>query len=303
MIVITTPTGQIGRQLLDAVLDSDTVAGGREKVRVIARDPSRLPARVRERVEVVPGSTDDPDVVGAACAGADSLFWLVPPNPRASSIPEHLLSFVRPVCRAITDQGVGRVVAISSLGRGVARAAGQISAIFAMDDLIESTGAHYRSVCPPGFMENLLHQVGAIRDQGVFFLPVSGDHAVPICATRDIAATAAGLLLDDSWSGQASVPILGPEDLSPHDQARIMTEVLGRPVRFQQVPGEAYHTTMVSRGISAAWAQGFVDMAAAVDRGIYDAVPRTAGTTAPTTFRQWCADVLRPAILAGPAAA
>ena len=41
MIVITTPTGQIGRQVLDRILDSG------EAVRVIARDPSRLPERVR----------------------------------------------------------------------------------------------------------------------------------------------------------------------------------------------------------------------------------------------------------------
>ena len=44
MIVITTPTGDIGRQVLDRVLDSG------QAVRVIARDPSRLPAaRARPR--------------------------------------------------------------------------------------------------------------------------------------------------------------------------------------------------------------------------------------------------------------
>jgi uncharacterized protein YbjT (DUF2867 family) len=43
MIVITAPTGQIGRQVLASVLD------GGEPVRVIARDPSRLPAHVRGR--------------------------------------------------------------------------------------------------------------------------------------------------------------------------------------------------------------------------------------------------------------
>jgi len=48
MIVITTPTGQIGRQVLDRILDSG------EAARVIARDPSRLPARVLARAEVVP---------------------------------------------------------------------------------------------------------------------------------------------------------------------------------------------------------------------------------------------------------
>jgi uncharacterized protein YbjT (DUF2867 family) len=37
MIVITTPTGQIGRQVLGNLLESG------EELRVIARDPSQLP--------------------------------------------------------------------------------------------------------------------------------------------------------------------------------------------------------------------------------------------------------------------
>jgi uncharacterized protein YbjT (DUF2867 family) len=50
MIVVTAPTGNIGNQVLENILDCG------EPVRVIARDPSRLPARTRERVEVVQGS-------------------------------------------------------------------------------------------------------------------------------------------------------------------------------------------------------------------------------------------------------
>jgi uncharacterized protein YbjT (DUF2867 family) len=292
MIVITTPTGQIGRQILDHVLDSE------EPIRVIARDPSRLSPQVRGRVEVVQGSTDDIDVVTEAFAGADCVFWLVPPNPHTESIQGHILDFVRPVCEAISSQGVKRVIGVSSLGRGIAENAGQISAIFAMDDLIESTGVSYRSLCPPGFMDNMLWQVEPIKSQGTFFSPISGDRKIPTCATRDIASAAAKLLLDDAWSGQDSVPILGPEDLSHDDMAQIMSEVLQRPVRFQQVPGEAYKATLMQHGMSEAWAQGIIDMAAASDQGIYNAEPRTPQSTTPTSFRQWCEEVLKPAVLA-----
>ena len=47
MIVVTAPTGLVGHQVLENLLDRD------EPVRVIARDPNRLAAGVRERVEVV----------------------------------------------------------------------------------------------------------------------------------------------------------------------------------------------------------------------------------------------------------
>lgn len=292
MIVITAPTGQIGSQVLDYVLD------GAEAIRVIARDPSRLSPRVRERVEVVQGSHDDINVVTKAFAGADSVFWLVPPTPRAESIQGHILNFIQPVCEAINSQGVKRAIGVSSLGRGIAKNAGQISAIFAMDDLIESTGVSYRSLCMPGFMENMLWHVEPIKRQGVFYYPMSGDRKVPHCATRDIAATAAKLLLDHSWSGQDSVPVLGPEDLSFNDMAQIMSEVLEKPVRFQQVPGEAYKATLIQHGMTETWAQGLINMAAAVDQGFYNAEPRTPQSTTSTSFRQWCEEVLKPAVLA-----
>lgn len=291
MIVITTPTGRIGRQVLAKVV------GKGQPIRVIARDPSRLDPQVRERVEVVQGSHGDPDVVAKAFAGADSVFWLVPPNPRAESVEGYLLDFTRPACEAIKSQGVKRVVAVSTLGRGVAENAGQVSAALAMDELIERTGVGYRALRMPGFMENMLQQVGALKNQGMFFMTISADRKVPTCATRDIAAVAARLLLDDSWSGQEGVPVLGPQDLSPNDQAQIMSEVLGRPIRFQQVPGEGYKATLLKYGMTEAWAQGLVDMANAVEQGIYNAELRTPENSTPTSFRQWCEEVLKPAVL------
>jgi uncharacterized protein YbjT (DUF2867 family) len=81
--------------------------------------------------------------------------------------------------------------------------------------------------------------VGDGAGRGMFFTPISGDRKLPTCATRDIAATAARLLLDDSWSGPGHVAVLGPEDLSFNDMAQIMSEVLGRPVLYQQIPAEA----------------------------------------------------------------
>ena len=68
MIVVTAPIGLIGHQVLDNLLDSF------EPIRVIARDPSHLPAHTRELVEVVQGSHGDRDVVTQAFAGANSVF-------------------------------------------------------------------------------------------------------------------------------------------------------------------------------------------------------------------------------------
>jgi uncharacterized protein YbjT (DUF2867 family) len=291
MIVITAPTGQIGRQVLGNLLDSG------EPIRVIARDPSRLPSQARERVEVVQGSHGDIDVVDRAFAGADSVFWLVPPDPHAETVEAAYVDFTRPACDAFKRHKVKRVVGVSALGRGVASNAGLVSASLAMDDLIASTGVSYRALTMPSFMDNILNQIEPIRNQGMFFSPVSGDRKHPTCATRDIAAAAARLLLDGSWSGRDSVPVLGPEDLSFNDMVQIMSEVLGKPVRFQQIPAEAFKATLIGHGMSEAMAQGMVDMMLAKNEGLDDAEPRTPQSTTPTSFRQWCEEVLKPAVL------
>jgi uncharacterized protein YbjT (DUF2867 family) len=291
MIVLTAPTGLIGHQVLNAILDKG------EPIRVIARDPSRLPADILKRVEVVRGSHGDAAVVNRAFAGADAVFWLVPPDPQASSVIAAYVDFSRPACEAFRRQNVKRVVGISALGRGVDKNAGHTTASLAMDDLIAGTGVAYRALTMPSFMDNLLHQVGAIKAQGMFFSPVSGDLKAPTCATRDTAAVAAKLLLDHSWSGNASVPVMGPEDLSFNDMAKIMSEVLGKPISFQQIPGQAFKSQMTKFGMSDAMAQAMLDMQVAKNEGLDNAEPRTAQSTTPTSFRQWCREVLKPAVL------
>ena len=292
MIVITTPAGQIGRQVLGNLL------GSGEKLRVIVRDPSVLPADVRKDLDIVEGSHGDAAVADKAFSGADAVFWLAPPDPRASSVEAAFVGFTRPAAEALRRQGVGRVVAVSALGRGTpwAERAGYVTGSLAMDDLIASTGVAYRALTNPSFMDNTVRQVSSIRDQGAFFSPIAGDRKLPTVATRDIAAAAARLLLDPSWSGVGEVPSLGPEDLSFNDLAQIISEVLGKEVRFQQTTFEAYKERFVSFGMSDAMAQGMTDMARAKDEGIDNGVQRTAENSTPTSFRQWGEEVLKPAV-------
>ncbi len=293
MIVVTTPTGQIGSQVLTRLLDGD------EPIRVITRDPAKISAGIRERIEVVQGSHGDQTIVDKAFDGADSVFWLVPPDPKAESLERAYVDFSRPACAAMCSKGVKHVVTISALGRGTPMAghAGHITASLAMEDLIASTGVAHRALTMPSFMDNLINQAGAIKNQGMFFSPLLPDRKFPTCATSDIAATAANLLLDHSWTGQGAVAVLGPEDLSFNDMAQIVSEVVGKPVRFQQIPMEAFRTRLAGFGMSAATVQGYADMMTAKNEGIDNAEPRTPVATTPTSFRQWCEHMLKPAVL------
>lgn len=291
MIVVTTPTGRIGRRALDAVLD------GPEQVRVIVRDAASLSPDVRERADVVQGRHDDPAVLARAFAGARTVFWLVPPDLHAASVVDYYTDFTRPACDAITRHGVERVVGVSSLGRGLATDIGLVAGAWAMDDLLEATGVHYRALRMPAFMDNILGQAELIRNEGIFVGSQSATNKGPACATRDIATAAAALLLDPTWTDSGSVPVLGPEDLSFDDMGRIAAEVLERPVRYQQISSEDHVAALLEQGMSAAYAHGVVDNQALADEGIYNAEVRTPSNTSSTTFRQFCGEELKPTVL------
>jgi uncharacterized protein YbjT (DUF2867 family) len=192
-------------------------------------------------------------------------------------------------------------VGVSALGRGTpwAAEAGYVTGSLATDDLIATTGVAYRALANPSFMDNIARQAESIRNQGLFFSPIAGDRKLPAVATRDVAVTASRLLLDDDWTGVDDVPLLGPEDLSFNDMARIMSEALGKEICFQQTSFEAYKDRFIGFGMSEAMAQGMTDMAAAKNEGLDNAVQRTAANSTPTCFRQWCEEVLKPAVCAG----
>jgi uncharacterized protein YbjT (DUF2867 family) len=132
MIVVTTPTGQIGSQVVRRLLDHGSA------VRVIVRDASRLDGAVRERVEIVEGSHDDSAVLDQALPEADAVFWLVPPNPHASSAAEHYLNFARAGAAAIARHEVGHVV-------GAREARGD-----RLPDLVQGRAQTGRRCHPPG---------------------------------------------------------------------------------------------------------------------------------------------------------
>jgi uncharacterized protein YbjT (DUF2867 family) len=290
MIVVTTPTGNIGRRVVQHLLDAG------QTLRLIVRDASKLPQAVRERVEVVEGSHGDAAVVDRAFSGAHAVFWLCPPTPMATPAAA-TIDFTRPAAHALRRHRVPHVVAVTTLGRDTPwqDRAGNATCSIRMVDLLRQTGAAVRGLALPAFMDNALMQIDAIR-HGKLSGPIDAGKKVPHTATRDTAMAAAGLLIDRSWSGQEDIPILGPEELSYGDLARIVSEVTGREVRYEHLSFDAYKAVMMGRGMPDAFAQGLVDMLRAKEEGMDNVASRYGTIIGQTYFRQWAEDELKPAI-------
>src|SRR5215831_12142167 len=106
-ILISTPTGIIGRQLVPELLAPEFF------VRVITRDPNRIPEDIRDQVDIVNGSASDSNVLREALQGIDALFWSAPDQTQESNTRNHYERFVQAASDAVSKAGTSRVVAIS----------------------------------------------------------------------------------------------------------------------------------------------------------------------------------------------
>lgn len=293
MIVVTTPTGDIGARVLSHLVKSG------EDLRVIVRDVNYLPADVRERADVVEGSHANSNVIEKAIDGAKRVFWLPPGSPTEPSAEAAYVDFSRAFSMALPKSSVTHVVGISALGRGWSKPAGHVTASLKMDDMIGATGVHYRALACASLMDNMMRQADPIREQNAFYQPTPGDVKLPHVAKADVAAIAVRLLLNPVWTGVEEVSLLGPEDLSFNEIAGIMTDVLGSSVHFHEMPMEQFEQMMASFGTSAGMVEAYSQMLTAKNEGMDTIHGVTDRSDTPTTFRAWCERELRPAVQVG----
>lgn len=288
MILVTTPTGDIGRRVLSHL------RAARKAVRVIARDASKLPQD--PHLDVVEGSMADATTINRALPGVARVFWLPPGDPTLPSVEAAYVGVSRAFCEALPGSDVTHVVGISALGRGWTKPAGHVTATLAVDDMIARAGVHYRALACASLMDNIVRQAEPIRTLGRFFQPTPGDLKLPHVAKADVARIAADLLLNPSWTGVEALPLLGPEDLSFNEMAAIVSSVLGRKIEASELPMENFRQMMRDLGASDGIAQGYVDMLTAKNEGMDHLVTPASRHNTPTTFRTWCEGELLPLV-------
>lgn len=280
-IALTTPTGNIGSKVLANLLREESA-----EIRVLVRDPARLPSTAHERMEIVQGSLESPEDLDHLLRGADALFWCQPDTPTAPDYVAAYEALARLGAGAIQRAGVARVVAISAAGEPGDIPAGPITALHRMEQIFSETDAAIRFLRCGSFFENLLWQWDLILSQGFFTYSAPGDIPGPQVATADIAQVAAGLLADADWSGQKSIPLLGPEDLSYDAMASLLSEAVGRSVRYQVTPPADYIAAMQSLGHSESAARGLVAMFDFLANH-YTAPTDTDRSLTPTSLSDW----------------
>ena len=282
MILVTTPTGNTGSMILQQLVQQG------QQVRIFVRDPEKISADILDKVEVATGSLLNEDEFTKALQGCDTLYFCVPQSNTQKDVNAYYESFANVASNAIRNAGTERVVYLSSDGKEINLQAGLITALHKAEDIINQSGASVMALRCPVFYESILYQIASLKETRVFFLLIDGNYKIPQIAVKDIASKAVEFLTDKSWSGVEGYVVQGPEHMSYNDIATHLSELTGKPIRFQQVSNKDYIKTLLGQHhASEAFAISLTEMLTAIGNGLYDTEPGTGAATTPTAIKEW----------------
>lgn len=218
--LITGATGAVGTQVVSQLRASGAA------VRIVTRDPRKAPAGV----EVAPGDFTAGDLPAAAFDGVTRVF-LFPAQ-----------GGVRAFLELARRHGVERLVVLSSLAAAMEyeRDRDSWSALHhrAVEDDVAASGIPATILRPGTFANNLLFWAPAIRTGDTVHEPYGQSAQTPI-HEADIAAVAVAALTQDGHQGK-TYPITGPQVLTRVAQLETIGAAIGRRLRHQEVPPEAF---------------------------------------------------------------
>lgn len=233
-VFVTGATGLVGSAVVQHLLDrGQTVIGAVRS----ETDAARLP----------PGATPrqfdfgwDSARLDAALDGVDKVFLMRPPPI------EDVRRYLFPFIDACLRRGIRQIVFLSLQGvQG-----NHSTPHYAVEQYLMSVDAPYTNLRPNFFMQNLSGTYAdEIRERGEIIVP-AGRAFTAFIDARDIGRVAA-VTLTEPGHEQKSYTLSGEQSLSYARVAKIMTRVLGRPIRYARPSEKEYLALLEAKGYPA----------------------------------------------------
>jgi uncharacterized protein YbjT (DUF2867 family) len=177
--------------------------------------------------------------ITAAMEGIDRAFFISPPG----YADQYLM--LSPLIQEAKRRGLKKVVLMTALGANAV----ETSPFRRAEIELEKSGLVYNIVRPNWFYQNFnTFWIQGIRENKKILLP-AGNAKVGFIDVRDIAAVIAKLLmLDDDKINQA-YDITGPESVDHNDVARLISEVTGHKIVYQEIKPEELMVGLIAGGV------------------------------------------------------
>lgn len=188
--------------------------------------------------------------IADALKGVDQVFLVVATLPSQSELEKN-------VAEECKKAGVKHIVKLSVLD------CDKQDYIFgrwhrAGERAIEAEGLAHTFLRPTGFMQNFVnYSASTIKGEGAIYAPGELPHSA--VDVRDIAAVAVKVLTESGHEGK-SYDLTGPAVLTNSEAAKTIGDAIGKPVKFVQIPWEAFRQGALDAGMPEFYVEALVDL-------------------------------------------
>ncbi len=291
MYAIVGATGNTGSVVAKTLLSQ------KQKVRVIGRDAHRLQGLTQLGAEGVASEVTDAAALTQAFRGTKAVYLMVPPNIDHANVRDFQERVSDALTAAVRSARVEYAVLLSSIGADKPDKTGPVLGLHSFENKLKGIDGLNALYLRAGyFMENLLPQVGVIKNFGVVGGPLRGDLGLPMIATRDIGAAGAQALVKLDFSGKQARELLGQRDVTYVEAASIIGKAIDKPgLGYAQLSPEQLKPAMVQMGMSSSMVDLLLEMSEALNSGYMAPLEsRSAGNTTPTSIEEFVTKEFAP---------
>jgi len=254
-IVITGATGQLGRLVVESLLDSGLPA---EQIVAAGRTTDRIADLAERGVQVRSIDFSQPESLRQAFAGADKVL-LVSGSEVGQRVEQH-----RNAIQAAKDAGVG-LIAYTSIANADTTAMQLAAEHIATEEILRGSGIPFTLLRNGWYLENYTGQLPVQVQHGAV-LGSAGEGRVSAAARGDYAAAAAAVLLRDDQAGKV-YELGGDHAFTLSELAGEVSAASGQPVTYQNLPAEEYAQVLVGAGLPEPYAAILADSDLGIARG------------------------------------
>jgi NAD(P)H dehydrogenase (quinone) len=254
-IVVTGATGQLGRLVVEALLERGIPAG---QIVAAGRDAAKLSELAGLGVQVRSIDYNDAGSLRQAFDGADKVL-LVSGSEVGQRLQQH-----RNAIEAARDAGVA-LIAYTSIANAD-RTAMQLAAEHqATEQMLRESGVPFVLLRNSWYLENYTGQLAAYLQHGAV-LGSAGEGLVSAATRADYAQAAAAVLLKEDQAGKV-YELGGEEAFTLGELAGEIGAATGRPVEYRDMPVEQYTEVLVQAGLPRPYAAVLADCDLGIARG------------------------------------
>lgn len=228
-VLVTGATGQQGGAV------AHTLLSGGHHVRALTRKPESDAARrlALAGADVAAGDLGDAASVRKAASGVDTMF-LMGNSYEAGTEEETRQGII--AADAAKVAGVGHLIYSSVADADKRTGIPHFESKYLVERHVAGLGIPYTISAPVAFMENVVApwSIGALR-QGIHAFPMPPKRVLQLVALADIGAFNAALVERREQVFGKRFDFAGDE-LPGEEQAKILSQTIGRPIRYQEIP-------------------------------------------------------------------